>query len=98
MATRTSNKRYRTATETPAWINEIMLAGERVGDDGQGRNGLVGYLFRIACTRLKLMARLLIAAVRYEDAVQNPEPVDDKTTEELRETLRKRGLPDQILP
>jgi hypothetical protein len=87
----------RTATKRPAWINEIILAGECVGDDGQGRNGLIGYFYRIARTQLNLMGRLLIAAMRYDDAVQNSEPVDDKTTEELRETLRKRGLPDQVL-
>src|SRR5215469_6057368 len=45
---------------TSAFAVAFMLAAQQVGEDGRGRNGIVGYLSRIARTEPKLFFRLYI--------------------------------------
>jgi hypothetical protein len=77
-----------------ATVEAILLAAEKVGEDGLGRDALVGYLRRIALTEPKafasLLCRVLADHITGEDN-DRPEMVY-RSPEEVREELRKRGI------
>jgi hypothetical protein len=79
----------------------LMLAAHQVGEDNHGRNGLVGYLCRIARTEPKLFFRLFIAvALNWIGLKADERPPQDwpyETPEELYEALRAIGSRPQTL-
>ena len=75
------------------------MAGEIVGSDGKGRDGLLGYLTRIARrdpkTYCGLLGRLL--PVDLHTRTEEAEPVH-RTIEEVDADMRARGLtPDRMV-
>jgi len=79
----------------------LMLAAHQVGEDNRGRNGLVGYLCRIARTEPKLFFRLFIAValnwIRLKADERPPQDWPYETPEELYEALRAIGSRPQTL-
>jgi hypothetical protein len=73
----------------------ILSAAEQVGEDGKGRDGLVGYLRRIACTEPKSFAMLLGRLLLLQDTDQDDEPAEVRyqTVEEAQQALRELGIP-----
>jgi hypothetical protein len=62
---------------TGAFADALMLAAQQVGEDNRGRNGLIGYLSRIARTEPKLFFRLLIRAVMDQSRSDDEESQAD---------------------
>jgi hypothetical protein len=79
----------------------LMLAAHQVGEDNRGRNGLVGYLCRIARTEPKFFFRLFIAvALNWIGRKADERPPQDwpyETPEEVYEALREFGLRPELL-
>jgi hypothetical protein len=74
----------------------ILIALEQVGEDGRGRNGVVGFFYRLSIKHPRAYARLFCRAAPLEMA-GSTEPAEEpkyRTVEEIREDLHKRGLPD----
>jgi hypothetical protein len=85
---------------TSAFADALMLAAQQVGEDNRGRNGLIGYLSRIARTEPKLFFRLLIRAVMDQSRSDDEESQADvryQTVEEAEEALRKLGLTPTLM-
>jgi hypothetical protein len=81
---------------TSAFAVAFMLAAQQVGEDGRGRNGIVGYLSRIARTEPKLFFRLYMHVAmdqNWSGEEEFEEDVRYETVEEVKEALRKRGIP-----
>jgi hypothetical protein len=81
--------------KVPKTVHDVVpFAAAQVGEDGRGKDGLVGYLRRIARTQPKLYAPLLARALDYQTTVDDDEPTEIvyKTVEEVVEELRKRGI------
>ena len=82
---------------TPNRINKlvreaIVEAAALVGEDGEGSEGLVGYLKLLAVTEPRAYASLLGRVLPYQITVdEGPRPL--ATLAELAEELRRRGLP-----
>jgi hypothetical protein len=77
----------------------IIDAAERLGSDGKGKDGLVGYLMALAAGEPRTFGALLRALLPLQIA---PKPDDTITTfrrsaEEIREELIKRGVPASLL-
>ena len=70
----------------------ILLAAEQVGEDGRGKDGLVGYLRNIARTQPKTYAALLGRLLPYQINESPPEEVKYRSVEEVKEELRRRGI------
>jgi transcriptional regulator of met regulon len=88
---------------TSAFAVAFMLAAQQVGEDGRGRNGVVGYLSRIARTEPKLFFRLYIHVAmdqnlhvamdqNLSDDEEFQEDVQYETVEEAQEALREMGI------
>jgi hypothetical protein len=80
----------------------MMLAAGQVGEDGHGRNGIVGYFCQIARTEPKLFFRMLVRVWLDQnvDEGDDESPLDKEyeSVEEAKEALRKAGLDiDRIL-
>jgi hypothetical protein len=79
----------------------LMLAAHQVGEDNRGRNGLVGYLCRIARTEPKLFFRLFIGvALNWIGRKADERPLQDwpyERPEEVFETLSESGLRPETL-
>jgi hypothetical protein len=77
-------------------LEAIVLAAEQVGEDGCGRNGVVGFFYRLSIKHPRAFARLLCRAAPLEMA-GSTDPAEKpkyRTLEEIREELRKCRLPD----
>jgi transcriptional regulator of met regulon len=85
---------------TSAFAVALMLAAQQVGEDNRGRNGLVGYLSRMARTEPKLFFRLFIRVAMDQSVSDDEELQADvpyQTVEEAEEALRKLGLTPALL-
>jgi transcriptional regulator of met regulon len=85
---------------TSAFAVAFMLAAQQVGEDGRGRNGVVGYLSRIARTEPKLFFRLFIHVAMDQNLSDDEEFQADvryETVEEVEEALRKLGIEPTLL-
>ena len=86
---------------TSALADALMLAAQQVGEDNRGRNGLVGYLSRIARTEPKLFFRLWARVVMDQSVSEgDDEPQADvryQTVEEAEDELRKLGIDPTML-
>ena len=71
----------------------IILAAEQFGEDGRGRDGLVGYLRRLARTEPKSFAMLLGRVPTDEIIRKDNGPQEYKTLDEVKQALRERGIP-----
>jgi len=70
-----------------------ILAAEQTGEDGRGRDGLVGYLRRLARTEPKSFAMLLGRVPTDEIIRKDNGPQEYKTLDEVKQALRERGIP-----
>jgi hypothetical protein len=71
----------------------IINACSRHGQDGKGKGGLEGYLFRLARDEPKTMGMLLRAVLPTQIAVERVEPLEPYTSfEELQEQLAQVGF------
>ena len=70
----------------------LLLAAEQVGEDGEGKDGIVGYLRNIARTQPKTFAALLGRLLPYQTNESPPEEVKYRSVEEVKEELRRRGI------
>lgn len=76
---------------TTALKEAILLAAEQVGQDGEGKNGLAGYLSTIARTQPKVFVGLLskLLPCQVNDSPARP---TFRSHEEVRAALRQRGI------
>jgi hypothetical protein len=79
------------ADDALKFLQAIRLAAEKVGEDGAGRNGLVGYFCRIARKKPKLMMRMLERIMVHE--LNNEPDKVNRPVEEIAQILRKEALP-----
>jgi hypothetical protein len=72
----------------------ILFVATQHGEDGKGKDGLVGYLSRIARTHPRSFAALLGRVLTCQSTLADEVPPDIvyKTAEEIGEELRKRGV------
>ena len=73
----------------------ILVAARELGADGKGKDGLVGYLKKIArknpVAYITLLRAVLPLTVRAE--VNIDETVTYRSSQEVREELQRRGVP-----
>jgi hypothetical protein len=72
----------------------MLLAAERVGEDGHGRNGVVGYFTRIGRAQPIALLRLLVRVELDQNVGEDDEDLFERhyeTVEEAREALREHG-------
>jgi hypothetical protein len=80
-------------------VEAILSAAERVGEDCKGKNGLVGYLTRIAIKEPRMFVKLLLEVLPLQTEPDSAaEPVVYRTLEEFRAELVRRGIPPALLP
>lgn len=58
---------------TTALKEAILLAGEQVGEDGNGKGGLVGYLRKLATSQPKSFAVILGKTLPLDTRLANPD-------------------------
>jgi hypothetical protein len=76
----------------------ILLAAEAHGEDGKGKDALVGYLKMAARKYPKSFLSLLGRVIPLQVIAQlAPENRVYRTAEEIREELRRRGIPIQAI-
>lgn len=76
------------------WLRElVVMAGELAGEDGNGKDGMLGYLTRIARQKPELYVPLLAKVIPH--IVQSPDQPEKeyRTREEIQAELAQRGLP-----
>jgi hypothetical protein len=76
----------------------IVEAAHRLGKDGKGKDGLVGYLMALAATDTKTFGSLLRALLPLQIAPETDTVVTFRSAEELREKLIAQGVPPSLLP
>lgn len=76
-----------------------IMAAEKVGSDGKGKDGLIGYLEKHARKNPELffglLARILPLQVTGQD--EGPVEVHMMTRDEVLERLRARGIPTETV-
>jgi len=72
----------------------IIRAAEQTGEDGRGRNGLVGYLCWVARTHPRSFAALLVRLPPDEIVGEEDKPYE--TVDELLQELRDKGILDDL--
>ena len=79
-------------------VKEAVLAGaEQVGSDGKGRDGLIGYMRRVALRHPDLFVPLLAKIMPLQLNVATPtQPSAPLTLEEVKARLEREGLPFQF--
>ncbi len=84
-----------TPNQSTSDIKEAALAAfTELGADGHGKDGLKGYFKRIGRKDVRTAAMLLRAILPMQVNLGKPEePKIYKTAEEVREELRRRGIP-----
>jgi hypothetical protein len=76
-----------------AMIDAIIMAAEEVGENGKGKDGLVGYFRSVARSHPQLFLRLLVQAeLQIEKKPDDPLERSYETVEEAKEALRKEGI------
>jgi hypothetical protein len=75
----------------------IIEAAERLGSDGKGKDGLVGYLMALAAVDPRTFGALLRALLPLQIAPKYDDPITFRSPEELREKLIKQGCPPSFL-
>ena len=80
----------------------LLVALETVGEDGKGKNGLTGYLIKVARTRPDLIVRMLVAVLKLEKK-SKPEPVNRpevpyETVDDVLKEFVRRKIPLEMWP
>jgi hypothetical protein len=75
----------------------IIEAPARLGSDGKGKDGLVGYLMVLAAEDTRTYGALLRALLPLQTAPKPDDTITFRSAEELREELIKRGVPASLL-
>lgn len=72
----------------------ILMAAELEGSDGEGRDGLLGYLRKIAREDMRVFAMLLgrVLPLQVETKNDQRETVVCRSVEEIRADLEARGI------
>ena len=70
----------------------VLMAGEIVGSDGKGRDGLLGYLTMIARRDPKTYCGLLGRLMPIDVQSTTQQPVTYRTSEEVLDELAARGI------
>jgi hypothetical protein len=77
-------------------LEKIIRTAERNGEDGRGRDGLVGYLRRLAIKNpyefAMMMRRVLLLAPKMPIM-----PASPRTLEEYLQLRRQEGLPEHVI-
>jgi hypothetical protein len=82
----------------PPLLGAILMAADRVGSDGRGRDGIVGYFQSLAVEHPRSFARLLATVLDYQlkhPPVEAPAPKPLMTPEEILKALEDRGIPTE---
>ena len=78
-----------------------MRAAATVGEDGKGKNGLLGYLVKQARTRPDLFLPMLVKVMLLQSK-SKPEPVDQsntyETADDLMQAFLDRRVPIELWP
>jgi hypothetical protein len=84
-----------TPNYTTKFAREAIIEGlSAIGEDGQGLNGLTGFVIRAARADIKYGVQMLgMVTPKQIDAVINHDPVEYKTIEDIERDLAARGLP-----
>lgn len=79
---------------TRAVREAVIEAAEQIGFDGKGKDGLVGYLMRMAYKRPDNFDTMLMRMLPLSlpDGPNN-QPQEYKTVEEVRRAIKERALP-----
>ena len=80
---------------TKAMKEALILAAEKVGSDGKGKDGLVGYLERLARREPRSFASLLGKLLPFQITGKDGMPLSVmfRTKEEVIKEMQDRGLP-----
>jgi hypothetical protein len=70
----------------------ILYAAQKVGEDGRGLNGLVGYLTNIARTDPRTFAALLARVIPLHVTNTNTAEVTYRSVDEVKAELAARGI------
>lgn len=80
----------------PPLVDAILMAADRVGSDGRGRDGIVGYFRSLAVEHPRSFARLLATVLDHQlehPPAEAPAPKQPMTEEEFFKALENRGIP-----
>jgi len=75
----------------------IVEAAHRLGSDGKGTDGLVGYLMALGAADTRTFASLLRALLPLQIAPETDNVVTFRSADELREKLIAQGVPRSML-
>lgn len=77
----------------------IITACEMVGRDKHGKDGVEGYLARLAINHPAVMGRLLekLLPLQLMGAIEHTAPRTYETLEDLSDELKARGLPLKLI-
>ena len=84
-----------TPNYTTKFAREAIIEGlAAIGEDGNGLNGLTGFVVRAARADIKYGVQMLgMITPKQVDAVINHDPIEYKTVEDIERDLAARGLP-----
>lgn len=90
----TNTGRRKGGVSRPGMIlkDAILYAAQKVGEDGKGLDGLVGYLTRIAKTDPRTYAALLARVIPLHVTATSTTEVTYRSVEEVKAELRSRGI------
>jgi hypothetical protein len=80
---------------TTSVLIAMMLAAEQVGEDGHGRNGIVGYFCQIARSDPQFFFRMLVRVwldQKVDEDDKAPLDTEYQTVEEAKAALREVGI------
>ena len=91
---RNSNRGKRVASHrtTEVLKDAILYAAQKVGEDGKGLNGLVGYLTRIAKSDPRTYAMLLAKVIPLHVTSTTTTEVTYRSVDEVKAELAARGI------
>ena len=85
-------RRGETMRTTAVLKDAIIYAAQLVGEDGEGLNGLVGYLVSIAREDKKTYAALLSRVIPLHVTSTNKTEITYRSAEEVKAELASRGI------
>jgi hypothetical protein len=86
------SRRGKVLRTTAVLKDAIIYACQLAGSDGEGKDGLVGYLYHLAVTEPKVMGALLGRALPYHITGSQQVEVTYRSAEEVKADLAARGI------